>query len=80
MELILAIAAPIIAGIFLFVLRSIHARLVKLEEQDKQYLSKADIRELINDKVDDIRADVREIKDKLEKLFYLYLEDHSNRK
>lgn len=73
MDLFVALGAPILAGIVLFLVKHLHARLLRLENT---HMPKDDIRTLIEDKIGGLRGDIKEIKDKIEKLFDLYLNDH----
>jgi len=79
MDLIISIAGPLIVGVFLFVLRSMHNRLGSVEDTQKQYMPKHEVRELIEDKIGGIREDITEIKNKIDKLFEYYINDHQSR-
>lgn len=74
MDLFIALGAPLIVGVILLLLKSLHSRISVIEHKD--YMAKDDIRELIEDKVGGIREDVKEIRTKVDKLFDLYISDH----
>lgn len=74
MEIILVVLSGIMTtlGSFLIVqYKSINQRIRFLEES---YLSKRDVRQLIEDKIGGIHSDLRDIKAKIDKLFDLYLQ------
>lgn len=80
LESILSISASVILGILLFVLRSIHQRLGSVEDATKRFMPKHEVRELIEDKIGGIREDITEIKDKINRLFEIYIDDHARKK
>ena len=73
MDMSIAVGAPILVGVVLFLVRHLHARLLHLE---KSHMPKEDVRILIEDKIGGLRNDLRDIKEKINKIFDLYLSDH----
>ena len=73
MDMFLAIGAPILTGIVLFLIKHIHVRMLRIEST---HMPKEDIRTLIEDKMGGIRSDIKDIKNKIEKLFDLYIAEH----
>jgi len=69
----IAVGAPFLVGLVLFLIKHIHARLLHLE---KSHMPKEDIRILIEDKIGGLKVDLRDIKEKINKIFDLYLNDH----
>lgn len=80
LEIILGVVTPLLVGVLLFVLRGVHKRVEDMEEDAKHFMPKAEVRELIEDKIGGIRSDIAEIKEKMDKLFEFYIYDHQSRK
>lgn len=69
------IALPLMSGLAYHVVHNIMARIDTLEEKMKDVIAEPAIRQLISDKLDPIRDDLKEIKARLEKILDLYVED-----
>lgn len=80
LEVIIGITTPLLVGILLFVLRSMHQRISDTEVEAKHFMPKGEVRELIEDKIGGLRIDIAEVKEKIDQLFELYIHDHQSRK
>lgn len=80
MELFLVVlsgAVSCLGALFMHTLKQISTRLRYLEES---YLSKKEVRQLVDDKIGGIHSDLRDIKAKIDKLFDLYIDNRLNRR
>lgn len=70
-ETIITIALALIGVVgtpFVYIWRALVARIDKLEHQQDTMMSRDEVKELINDKLDPIQQDIMEIKDLLKSL------------
>lgn len=69
------VAIPIMSGIAYHLVQNIMTRLNLLENKMKDVIAEPQVRQLISDKLDPIREDLKEIKAQLEKIYDRYVED-----
>ena len=72
------IVAPLILAMGSFLFNSIWKRLDALEARVQTAMTEAAVRQVINDKIDPLREDIIEIKQKLNQLLDSYLKDHKS--
>lgn len=70
-ELLLSGILPLISGVIFFMLGNIYKKLNDHEERLRKAVSDQDVRILISDKIDPLKEDIHEIKQKLDKLIEL---------
>lgn len=63
-----------------FLIRSVLGRISILESRIQDSMSEVKVRQLIQDKYDPIQEDIHEIKDKLNKIFDLYVKTLNSKK
>ena len=71
-EVLISAGLALINGVLLFLLKSFNQRIRYLEENQ---ISKAEVRLLIEDKIGGIHADLKDIKIKIDRLFYMYIQN-----
>ena len=67
---------PVFGAIIGFIVNGMMHRLDKLEQGMCNAMTEESVRRLIADKIDPLREDIREIKDKLTRLFDIYIKQH----
>ena len=77
MDIILGATISLLCAIATIAYNSISKRIRTVEEN---YSNKQEIRQLVEDKIGGLHADINEIKEKLDKLFDLYIEKIINDK
>lgn len=70
-ELLVSGIFPLICGILFFTLGNIYKKLSDQENRLRAAITDKDVRLLISDKIDPIKEDIHEIKEKLDKLIEL---------
>jgi hypothetical protein len=60
-------------GILVHLLKTVNQRIRTLE---LSHFTKQEVRQLIDDKIGGLHSDIQDIKDKIDKLFDLYIEQH----
>lgn len=76
---ILLTLTPIFAGTVAYFMKSLLHRIRDLENSTQHHLSDSDARQLLADKLDPIHADISDIKDGLNKLFDLFVQEIKKR-
>lgn len=70
LALLLSIGVPVLAAIIAYVIReSVMNRISKLEEAYRHTISEERARQIMTDKMDPIKEDLKEIRDQVNKLF-----------
>lgn len=74
MSIVLSAGASLLSGLVIYLLKNenLNKRVRYLEENS---YSKQDVRQLIDDKMGGIHSDLRDIKQKIDKLFDIYIEN-----
>lgn len=76
MDIILTLAGAglsLLNGLLIFLVKNIYHRLSTLESS---HFTKLEVRQLIDDKIGGLHSDIQDIKNKIDKLFDLYIEQH----
>lgn len=68
-----SILLPIITAIAGYFFKSLYERVERLEIKTSQFKTEEEIRQIINDKIDPIREDIKEIRTKLDQLLDLII-------
>lgn len=71
LEIFISSFIPIICGIFYFVMTDIYKRLGDQELRLRNAITDKDVRAIIADKIDPLKEDIHEIKQKLDRLIEL---------
>ena len=77
LTLLIYIAVPIIAGVVGMFIKSIQSDILVLQEKIQHMTTEPEVRQLLDDKITPIRDDIHEIKEKLDKIFDLYIADRN---
>ena len=67
---------PLVLGAVGFIMRNIHVRLDRLEEVITQKLDQKDVRQIISDKIDPIRDDIKDLKDQNSEILKLLISNN----
>jgi hypothetical protein len=70
---IVYIIVPLVTALITYILRSFGQRLDAIEEKLNHRITETEVRQIIADKVDPLKESLKEIKDKIDKLFDLIL-------
>lgn len=74
-KIILYIVGPTVLGVTGYLYKSIINRIDELEEKIEKKVTETVVRQILADKLDPLREDLKEIKDSIRNLFELYLND-----
>lgn len=72
------VVVPILVGLVGVYFRNLEARISKIEEQTQIFVTKAELRQALQDKIEPIREDISEIRDKLDKLYDFLLKQQKS--
>lgn len=75
-ETLLLLIIPLGAGLVMFLIKNIYAKLLDLDVRIRNAITEREVRQIVNDKIDPIRNDINDIRMKLDKLLDLYINDH----
>lgn len=70
------IILPLVTASGSHIINGLFRRIAVLEDKMQHTTSEPQVRQLIQDKYDPLAQDIRDIKEKLDKLFDLYLQDN----
>lgn len=68
----------IISGLVTYTLKTQDSRLAKIEARIMDVNTEFEVRQMLNDNIEPMKDDIREIKQRLNQLFDLYLQDNRN--
>lgn len=68
----------IISGLVTYTLKTQDRRLAKIEARIMDVNTEFEVRQMLNDNIEPMKDDIREIKQRLNQLFDLYLQDNRN--
>lgn len=72
-QIALYVLVPLVTGLVAYIMKTTIGRLDDVEKKASDAVSEAFVRRILDDKIAPIQEDLRDIKDKLDKLFDLYI-------
>jgi hypothetical protein len=76
---LIGMISPIISGFVIYFVYAFSARIEKLEQQMRHYVSEEEVRNILNDNLNPLRDDIRDIKSKIDRLLELYINEQRHR-
>lgn len=74
---VLSILSPIISGFVMYFIYSFNSRLTSLEDRIQSFVTDTEVRHILNDNLNPVREDIRDIRQKIDRLLEFYLNERN---
>lgn len=72
-QVFLYVILPLVSGLGSFLLKTMHDRIDMLEKRMQDRMTEQEVRQLLGDKIDPVQENIKEMKEKMDKIYDLLM-------